>query len=78
MTVHSQEGSWAGSEEEQGGPFGKVVVWGVEDYVEYSSGGGVEGVISWFSSQLHLPEIRRSFCPYVVLLGYVMAQGHGG
>ena len=50
----------------------------MEDYVEYSSGGGVEGVISWFSSQLHLPEIRRSFCPYVVLLGYVMAQGHGG
>ena len=41
-------------------------------------GGGVEGVISWFSSQLHLPEIRRSFCPYVVLLGSVMAQGPGG
>ena len=31
-----------------------------------------------FSSQLHIPEGRRDFCPYLALMGSVMALVHDG
>ena len=36
------------------------------------------GCISWFSSQLHLPEGRRDFCPYLALIVSLMVLVHDG
>ena len=47
--------------------------------VDYSLGReGFGDHIPWFSSQLRLPEGRRDFCPYLVLIRSVRASGHDG
>lgn len=70
MTVPSQ-GVCGQAQGTQRRSFGKLVIWGVQDWEE-----GVWGVISGLLSQLHLAE-RRSFLPFCGL-GYVMAPVHGG